>query len=182
MKKLLGLCLLFLSLASVGWCADKSSSSFGLSGGLFGSFEIWDQLADKSAGSLGYGAWGYLALGLKMDTMFIGIGPHLGGNFWSTTHDVYNGSGTMNVLDYGGDFVARFDDVDFVVGLGQADVSVSATAGYASDTETFPTPAKYLRAGFSWSFGGMAIGASYVSYSDWAKNLSRFELNLGFVF
>jgi hypothetical protein len=44
-----------------------------------------------------------------------------------------------------------------------------------------PESASFRRVSLGWG-DGFGFGVSYVSYSDWAQQLSRFEINVGFTF
>jgi len=162
----------------------KAGISFGLRGGLFASVQIWDQLEDKSASKTGVGLMSTITAGINIDDdMYVGVGPHVGGSFWGQNYTMfgYTCTGIMNVLDYGGSIVFEFEDMYLMIGLGSANVSFTATVDDLSETVDMPEPASYKQVGLGWG-SGLAIGISYVSYSDWAKTLSRFEINLGFMF
>lgn len=162
----------------------KEGISFGLRFGLFSSIQIWDQRADKSANGVGFGLMGNITAGINIDDdMYVGVGPHFGGSFLTQTVEVsgYTGSGSWSVIDVGGNLLFGFDEMYFILGLGSADVSVTATYSGESETVEMPESASYKRVGFGWG-KGFAFGISYVSYSDWAKNLSRFEINMGYKF
>ena len=119
-----------------------------------------------------------------MDDMYLGIGPQFGASFLPQSYEIVGTTGTAvtNVYDIGGNPVFGFvDDMYFIVGLGSAEVSVTATVGGQSETVEMPESASYKRISCGWE-NGYSVGISYVSYSDWAKNLSRFEINLGYAF
>lgn len=162
----------------------KEGVAFGLRGGLMGSFQIWDQTADGE-NKFGFGFMGTLTGGADFDDgdMYVGVGPHLGASFWSETQEVmgYDASATWNVLDYGLNLVGGFDEFYLLVGFGEADVSLTATLEGDSETMEMPDAAPYQRVGLGWG-DGFSFGLSYVSYSDWAQNLSRFELGMGWAF
>jgi hypothetical protein len=48
-------------------------------------------------------------------------------------------------------------------------------------TVNLPLAAKYQRVGLGWG-GSLAFGISYISYADWAHNLSHMEINVGYSF
>jgi hypothetical protein len=162
----------------------KQGVSFGFRGGLFANLEIWDQLQGNPDSKIGFGVIGALAAGINIDNdMYVGVGPIIGANFWSQSKKISgeNTSATWNVLDIGGNLVFGFDDMYLMLGTGAADVSLTATVGSDSKTVDMPDSAPFTRVGLGWG-DGLGFGVSYVSYSDWGKNLSRFEINVGFSF
>jgi hypothetical protein len=60
-------------------------------------------------------------------------------------------------------------------------VSVTATVSGDSKTIDMPDSAPYRRVMLGWG-DGVGFAVSYVSYSGWAQNLSRFEINIGWSF
>jgi hypothetical protein len=163
---------------------QKQGIKFGLRGGLFANLEIWDQLQGDPDSKIGFGVNGVLAAGISIDNdMYVGVGPLIGANFWSQSKKILgeNTSTTWNVMDVGGNLVFGFDDMFLMLGTGSADVSLTATVGSDSKTVDMPDSAPFTRVGLGWG-DGLGFGISYVSYSDWAKNLSRFEVNVGFSF
>jgi hypothetical protein len=157
---------------------------FGLRGGLFGSLQIWDHLEGTPDSKIGLGLMGTLTGGVNLDDdMYFGVGPLLGGSFHSQSEKIlgYQTTTTVNAVDFGVSIVGGFDDMFLLIGFGSAQASVTAEAGGESETVDMPDSAPYRRVtlGFADGFG---FGVSYVSYSDWARNLSRFEINLGLAF
>jgi len=152
---------------------------FAVGGQLFVSPQIWNNLeTDKS--KLGFGLAGTLVAGIQIDDAIFGVGPHLGYSFWSNSETIAGrtATSTTNVGDYGINIVSVWDDLYILIGLGGAEVSVTATVGGDSETVRLPEDASYQRVGFGW-VDTFAFGLSYVSYRNWARNLSRFEINLG---
>jgi hypothetical protein len=157
---------------------------FGLRGGLFANLGIWDQLQGNPDSKIGFGFHGTFAAGINIDNdMYAGVGPLLGGSFWSQSEKIsgVETSMTWSVMDYGANFVFGFDEMYLMVGLGSANVSLTATAGSDSKTVDMPESASFRRVSLGWG-DGFGFGVSYVSYSDWAQQLSRFEINVGFTF
>jgi hypothetical protein len=158
--------------------------SFGFVGGIFANLEGWNKLKGEPDHKFGFGLMGTIAGGIRIDDdMYIGLGPHLGVNMWSQSKTVANTevSASLDVADFGGNFVFVFDDMFFILGMGSANVSATAKAGGSTQTVTIPESAPFTRVMFGWG-DGLAFGCSYVSYSDWAEYLSRFEINLGYTF
>jgi hypothetical protein len=167
-----------------GPAPKKQGVGFGLRGGLFANLEIWDQLQGDPDSKIGFGLNGTLAAGINIDNdMYIGVGPLFGVNFWSQSQkiDKIETSTTWNVMDVGGNLVFGFDDMYIMMGAGSATVSLTATAGSDSKTVEMPESAPYKRVSLGWG-DGIGFGISYVSYSDWAQPLSRFEINVGWSF
>ncbi len=162
----------------------KEGVSFGLAAGIWANLGLWDQLKGNPDSRLGFGLMGTLLAGIAIDDeMFIGVGPHFGGNFWSQSKQIagYNTTATINVADVGPNFGFAFDGMYAVIGFGSGSVSVTATVGGSSETVKIPNTASYSR--IMIGFGsGFSYGISYVSYSGWAKHLSRGEINLGYTF
>jgi len=154
------------------------------------NLEIWDQLASNSYlaktpdSKIGFGLMGILAPGITIDEdMFLGMGLSVSPNFWTQSQKIagYNTSTSINGVDVGGNLVFGFDDMYFLLGTGSANVSVTATVGGDSQTIDMPESAPYRRVMVGWG-DGVGFAVSYVSYSGWAQNLSRFEFNLGWSF
>jgi sRNA-binding regulator protein Hfq len=168
----------------------KTGVHFGIRGGLFVNLEIWDQLASNSYlaktpdSKIGFGLMGILAPGITIDDdMFFGLGLSVSPNFWTQSQKIagYNTSTSINGVDVGGNLVFGFDDMYFVLGTGSANVSVTATVSGDSKTIDMPDSAPYRRVMLGWG-DGVGFAVSYVSYSGWAQNLSRFEINIGWSF
>jgi len=164
--------------------APKSGVSFGLHGGLGANLEIWDQLQGNPDSKIGFGLTGDLAMGIAIDNdMYVGVGPLFAGSFWSESKKVdgVSTSMSMNVVDVGGNLFFGFDDMYITMGAGSASVSTTVTVGSDSKTVDMPENASFRRVGLGWS-DGLSFGIAYTSYADWAKDLSRFEINVGFRF
>ncbi len=168
----------------------KTGVHFGIRGGLFVNFEVWDQLASNSYlaktpdSKIGFGLMGVIAPGITIDNdMFVGVGLSISPNFWSQSQKIggYNTSTSINGLDAGGNLVFGFDDMYLMLGTGSANVSVTATVDGDSKTVDMPDSAPFTRVTIGWG-DGFGFAVSYVSYSGWATNLSRFEINLGWSF
>lgn len=162
----------------------KQGVGFGLRGGLFANLEIWDQLQGDPDSKIGFGLHGTLAAGINIDDdMYVGVGPLFGASFWSQSQkvDKIETSTTWNVMDVGGNLIFGFDDMYIMMGAGSATVSLTATVDNDSKTVEMPESAPYKRVGLGWG-DGIGFGISYVSYSDWAQPLSRFEINVGWSF
>jgi hypothetical protein len=168
----------------------KQGVHFGIRGGLFLNLEIWDHLASNSYlakdpdSKIGFGLMGVIAPGITIDDdMFVGVGLSIGPNLWTQSQKIggYNTSVSINGLDAGGNLVFGFDDMYMMLGTGSANVSVTATVEGDSKTVNMPDSAPYTRVMIGWG-DGVGFAVSYVSYSGWATNLSRFEFNLGWSF
>jgi hypothetical protein len=157
---------------------------FSLAGLLLGSLQNWNDLqTDKS--KLGFGLSGDLLAGIIWDDMYIGIGPHLGYNFWTFSETVLgvSGSSTTSVGDFGLDLGAAWEGFYITLGGGSSEVSITATAGGESTTLDIPGSIGYTRVGFGW-FDGFALGIAFVSYNDddVPNKLNRMEFNFGWAF
>lgn len=162
----------------------KEGVSFGLAAGIWANLGLWDQLKGEPDSRLGFGIMGTLLAGIAIDDeMFIGAGPHFGGSFWSQNKKVlgYNTSTSINITDIGPNIGFAFDGMYAIVGFGSASVGVTVKVDNLSETVEAPESVSYSR--IMIGFGsGFSYGLSYVSYSDWAKHLSRGEINLGYTF
>ena len=106
------------------------------------------------------------------------IWDHLASNsYLAKDPDIKIGFGLMGVIAPG---ITIDDDMYLMLGTRSASVSVKATAGGDSKTVN-PESAPFTRAMIGWG-DGLGFAVSYVSYSGWATNLSRFEFNLGWSF
>ena len=158
--------------------------TFSLAGLLFGSLQNWNDLkTDKS--KLGFGLSGDLFAGIILDDMYIGIGPHIGYNFWtySETANEVTASATINVSDFGLDLGAAWEGFYMTIGFGAANSSLTGTAEGVSETVDIPGSIDYTRIGFGW-FDGFAVGIAFMNYSDSEvkNNLNRIEFNFGWAF
>lgn len=155
---------------------------FGMAGMLMLSLENWEKLqTDKS--KIGFGISGDFYVGIKVDDMYFGIGPHLGYNFWTYEQTIsgYHTSGTWDASDAGLEFLTSWDGFYLTFGMGSSKTSVTATVGSTSNTVEMPDDADYNRVGFGW-YEGFLVGLTYTSYKDWATNLSRLEISFGYGF
>jgi hypothetical protein len=157
---------------------------FKLGGLLMASLQNWNDLqTDKS--KLGFGLSGDLFGGIVLDDMYIGLGPHLGYNFWtySTTVAGISASSTTNVSDFGIDLGAAWEGFYLTIGAGSSNVSITAEAGGESQTLDIANTIGYKRVGFGW-YDGFAVGIAFVNYndSDVPNKLNRIEFNFGWGF
>jgi hypothetical protein len=157
---------------------------FSMAGLLMASLQNWNDLqTDKS--KLGFGMSGDLLGGIILDDMYIGLGPHLGYNFWTYSETVagINASATTSVSDFGIDLGASWDGFFLTIGAGSSNVSVTAEAGGSSQTVDIPNSIGYKRVSFGWN-DGFAFGIAFMSYNDEdiPNKLNRIEFNLGWAF
>jgi hypothetical protein len=171
----------------------KTSSSFGLRGGLFFSLQNWNKLEGDPDSRLGFGAMGMLAAGTNFnETFYVGIGPSVAGNWWK--HDLKSvtsgipfsfssgeSSMSINSVDFGVNLLFGIDDVFLAVGTGSSNVTTKSTFGGFSSTNEGSEKASHTRimVGFGHTIG---FGLSMVFYSGSMKNLGRLELSLGLAF
>lgn len=157
---------------------------FSMAGLLLGSLQNWNDL-QTDASKLGFGLSGDLLAGILIDDMYIGVGPHLGYNFWtySKTISGVSASSTTSVGDFGIDLGAAWDGFYLTLGGGSSNVSITAEAGGQSTTLDIPGSIGYTRVGFGW-YDGFALGIAFVSYndSDVPNKLNRMEFNVGWAF
>ncbi len=157
---------------------------FGLAGLLLGSLQNWNDLQTDGS-KLGFGMSGDLLAGIKWSDMYIGIGPHLGYNFWtySKTLSGITASSTTTVGDFGLDLGAAWDGFYITLGGGSSEVSITAEVGGDSQTVDIPGSIGYTRVGIGW-YDGIAFGISVISYDDddVPNKLNRIEFNVGFGF
>lgn len=153
----------------------NTTPQFSLGGLLFLSLESWNDLQTTES-KMGFGLSGDLFAGVIFNDMYIGVGPHLGGNFWTLSYQGY--SETTNLTDAGFSIVGAWDGFYFTFGGGSSSISFSGDAGNYDG----PDGIGYTRFGLGW-FDGYAIGMSFVNYDkDKAKNLNRIEFNVGWAF
>lgn len=157
---------------------------FSMAGLLLGSLQNWKDLQTDGS-KLGFGFSGDLLAGIILDDMYIGVGPHLGYNFWiySKTISGITASSTTSVSDFGLDLGAAWEGFYLTLGGGSSNVSITAEAGGESQTVDIPGNIGFTRIGFGW-FDGFAIGLAFMSYSDEEipNKLSRLEVNFGWAF
>jgi hypothetical protein len=157
---------------------------FSMAGLLLGSLQNWKDLQTDGS-KLGFGFSGDLLAGIILDDMYIGVGPHLGYNFWiySKTISGVTASSTTSVSDFGLDLGAAWEGFYLTLGGGSSNVSITAEAGGESQTVDLPGNIGFTRIGFGW-FDGFAIGLAFMSYSDEEipNKLSRLEINFGWAF
>lgn len=157
---------------------------FSLAGLLLGSLQNWNDLQTDGS-KLGFGMSGDLLAGIKFDDMYVGIGPHLGYNFWTYSKSI-NGvtaSATTTVGDFGLDLGAAWEGFYITLGGGSSEVSITAETGGASQTVDVPGSIGYTRVGFGW-YDGFAFGIAFIAYddNDVPNKLNRVEFNIGFGF
>ena len=157
---------------------------FSMAGLLLGSLQNWNDLKTDES-KMGFGFSGDLFAGIIIDDMYVGIGPHLGMSFWTTSasYSGYEVSATTSVTDFGFDVGAAWEGFYITFGAGSGNVSITASAGGDSETYDLPESIGYSRIGFGW-FDSFAIGFAIQSYSDkeTPNNLDRFEINFGWAF
>ncbi len=157
---------------------------FSLAGLLLGSLQNWNDLQTDES-KLGFGLSGDLFAGIILDDMYIGVGPHLGYNFWtfSKTISGVSASSTTSVGDFGVDLGAAWEGFYLTLGGGSSNVSITAEAGGQSQTLDIPGNIGYTRVGFGW-YDGFAVGIAFVSYKDdnVPNKLNRMEFNFGWAF
>lgn len=163
---------------------EDNGVQFSMAGMLLASLQNWNDL-QTDASKLGFGLSGDLLAGILFDDMYIGIGPHLGYNFWtySKTISGVSASSTTSVGDFGIDLGAAWDGFYLTLGGGSSNVSITAEAGGQSTTLDIPGSIGYTRVGFGW-YDGFAVGIAFVSYNDddIPNKLNRMEFNVGWAF
>jgi len=162
----------------------QQDAQFSMAGLLVGSLQNWNDLqTDKS--KLGFGMSGDLFAGVLFDDMYIGLGPHLGYNFWTFSENVLgvSASSTTSVSDFGIDLGATWEGFFVTIGAGSSNVSITAEAGGSSTTVDIPNSIGYKRVSLGWN-DGYAFGIAFMTYNneDLPNNLNRVEFNIGWAF
>lgn len=162
--------------------ANNSGVDFKMKGLLSLSFQNWTEMP-ASEGRIGFGINGDLFGGAQIDDFYFGLGPNLNLSFLSNSKTVsgYNSTTTYTVTNAGIDFYLSTEGLFIIFGRGYASIDVTVTLDDLSQTVNMPEDATYNRVGFGWE-DGFLFSITYNSYLDWAKNMSRMELNFGYAF
>ncbi|GMU97009.1 hypothetical protein [Ignavibacterium album] len=146
------------------------------------SFQNWTEMP-ASEGRVGFGLNGDLFAGAQIDDFYFGLGPNLNLSFLSNSKTVggYNSTTTYTVTNAGVDFYLSTEGLFVTFGRGYASIDVTVTLDNLSETVNMPEDATYNRVGFGWE-DGFLFSITYNSYLDWARNMSRMELNFGYAF
>lgn len=162
--------------------AINSGVGFKIKGLLSLAFQNWTEMP-SSEGRIGFGINGDLFGGAQIDDFYFGLGPNLNLSFLSNSKTVsgYNSTTTYTVTNAGIDFFLSTEGLFIIFGRGYASIDVTVTLDNISQTVNMPEDATYNRVGFGWE-DGFLFSITYNSYLDWAKNMSRMELNFGYAF
>ncbi|MCA2005519.1 MAG: hypothetical protein LDL01_06945 [Ignavibacterium sp.] len=160
----------------------NSGIEFKIKGLLSLSFQNWTEMP-ASEGRIGFGINGDLFGGVQIDEFYFGLGPNLNLSFLSNSKTVsgYNSTTTYTVTNAGIDFYLSTEGLFVIFGRGYASIDVTVTLDDLSQTVNMPEDATYNRVGFGWE-DGFLFSITYNSYLDWARNMSRMELNFGYAF
>ena len=161
-------------------------------GNLYIAPENWKKVGDGQDSKFGYGLGGMLGLGLKIDDILLGVGPHFGVNRWSADYSHKSQSATSSVYvelaDYGieGVFYMWFGSSKMSIILGSGETEISS--GYVVNGKTYMYPGldrakeKYHSVGIGFCMGKFEIAPVYVTYTGVAKDAERLEIRLGIAF
>lgn len=171
---------------------DKNWLKLKLVGNLYIAPENWSKVGMSDDSKIGLGLGGMLGLGLKIDDMIIGVGPHIGINRWEANYSKKAQSATSSVfyelMDTGieGVFVMNFGKSKMAIILGKGKTDISS--GYVVGGQTIPYPETdnktedYTNVGIAFYLGKIQIAPNYVSYTGVIKDAERLEIRLGFAF
>ncbi len=159
-----------------------SGTQFKIKGFLSLAFQNWTEMP-ASEGKIGFGLNGDLFAGVQLDDFYFGMGPSLNLSFLSNSKTVggYNSTTTYTTTNAGLDFYLSNSGFFVLFGRGYSSIDVTVSLDDLSQTVNMPEDATYNRVGIGWE-DGFLFYISYCSYLDWAKNMSRIELNFGYAF
>jgi hypothetical protein len=175
--------------------ADQTSSSgikLKIIGNLYVAPENWSKVGDANDSKFGVGLGGMIGLGLKIDDLVFGVGPHMGINRWEANYSNKSVSATTSVyyelVDTGieGVFYMKMGKSKFAIFLGKGETEISG--GYVVNGQTIMYPdtnkakESYNNVGIGFYIGKILISPSYVTYTGVAKAAERLEIRIGLAF
>lgn len=165
---------------------QKSGIKFGLTGNLYLAPQNWPDIGQADDQKFGLGVGGMIGLGLKVDDMRVGVGPHMSYNVWTADYSQKSNSATRSVTfgmaDVGLEGHAFFDNMGVYLGKG-----TSTMDGYMTldNGDQFRYPGLdgekfgYQNVGIGFLFRKMTLVVMHTSYDDAAVDASRLELRIG---
>jgi hypothetical protein len=131
--------------------------------------QSWSKLQADSG--LGFGVGGMAGVGLQIENMVLGLGPHFGMNRWQDSFfKTVDPNPAINTYDLGG-------EADFCVEIDKTKVSLTFGAGKALFDS--PDEDKFTNIGIRLGNQHFFVAPTFVNYYGGAKDLSRLELRLG---
>lgn len=161
-------------------------------GNLYIAPENWSKVGMSDDSKFGLGLGCMIGLGLKIDDMVVGVGPHIGINRWEADYSKKAQSATSSVFyeltDTGieGVFSMMFGKSKMAIILGKGKTNISS--GYVVNGQTIPYPdtdkktENYTNVGIAFYLGKFQIAPNYVRYTGVIKDAERLEIRLGFAF
>ncbi len=171
---------------------NESSIKLKIVGNLYVAPENWSKVGDGKDSKFGVGLGGMVGLGLRIDDLVFGVGPHMGINRWEANYSQKSQSATSSVyyelVDTGveGDFYMMMGKSKLSIILGKGETEISG--GYVVDGKTIMYPdtnkakESYNNVGIGFYLGKIQISPTYVSYTGVAKAAERLEIRIGLAF
>ena len=170
----------------------ESTIKLKIVGNLYVAPENWSKVGDGKDSKIGYGLGGMVGIGLKIDDLVVGVGPHMGINRWEADYSTKTNSATSSVyyelVDTGieGVFYMNMGKSKFAIILGTGETEISG--GYVVNGQTIMYPdtnkakESYKNVGIGFYFGKVQISPTYVTYTGVAKAAERLEIRIGIAF
>jgi hypothetical protein len=171
---------------------EESSIKLKIVGNLYVALENWSKVGDGKDAKIGYGLGGMVGIGLKIDDLVIGVGPHMGINRWDADYSSKTNSATSSVyyelMDTGieGVFYMNMGKSKCAIIMGAGETEING--GYVVNGQTIMYPntnkakESYKNVGIGFYFGKVQISPTYVTYTGVAKAAERLEIRIGIAF